>query len=163
MKDFFKSHRKIILRVIMGIIVLANVYLIFFNFSLFETFQINYRNELRRKDLDYLKNGIEKFINETKNCPRTSTPVPNTYLPELVIDENNNPKGGVSISTLEEVGDFVDISRKDPKGSSYLIGVVRNNIIIYTSDYELEPGNKTIYFSSISTDLCNDVVKRSGE
>ncbi|GIW57389.1 MAG: hypothetical protein KatS3mg083_334 [Candidatus Dojkabacteria bacterium] len=49
---------------------------------------------------------IERFINETKNCPRTSTPVPNTYLPELVVDENKgNPRGGVSIATLEEVAE----------------------------------------------------------
>lgn len=163
MKDFLKDNHKIILKVITGLIVLANIFLILFNSSLFEKFQINYRNDIRRKDLDYLKNGIEKFINETKNCPRTSTPVPNTYLSELVIDENNNPKGGVSIATLEEVGNFVDISKKDPKGSSYLIGVVRNNIIIYTLDYELESGNKTTYFSSISTDLCNDIVKTYGQ
>ncbi|BDQ04814.1 MAG: hypothetical protein KatS3mg084_0332 [Candidatus Dojkabacteria bacterium] len=162
MRDFVKVNRKIIVWFITGIIVLANIFLIIFNFSLFETFQINYRNDIRRKDLDNIKSEIERFINETKNCPRTSTPLPNTYLPELLVDDKGNPRGGVSIATLEEADDFIDIHRKDPKGSPYLIGVMRNYIIIYTLDYELGSGRKTTYSISISTDLCNALVNRRG-
>ncbi|GIW57390.1 MAG: hypothetical protein KatS3mg083_335 [Candidatus Dojkabacteria bacterium] len=61
MRDFVKVNRKIIVWFITGIIVLANIFLIIFNFSLFETFQINYRNDIRRKDLDNLKSGDRKI------------------------------------------------------------------------------------------------------
>lgn len=137
--------------------VLGSVVLVLLNISYIERYQIKYRNDIRARDIKVLAEGIKMYITEKNNCPMTSNPVPRTFLPELVFDGSGNPKGGVNISTLENMEDYIDLQKKDPSGGPYLIGTYGNKIYIYTNNFEVYKSNNQTIFELIETDLCNQI------
>lgn len=159
MKDFVNKNKSKILAFIFVSGIVGSIILIVLNISIIDRLQIEYRNKIRENDLNSISQGLEKFIKETNNCPRTNNPVPRTFLPELIFDESEGPRGGVSLSTLEEVESYIDIHKKDPKGTPYLIGVSRDLIIIYTLDYEVIGSRTKTYFVTLNTSLCNQITE----
>lgn len=157
MTNFLKNNRKRLFHFVSIVGIIGSIILIIFNISLIEQLQIQYRNDIRVQNLQSIANGVEKFINEKNNCPRTSNPVPQTFLPELIFETNDSPSGGVSVSSLEDINNYVDINMKDPGGSPYFIGITGNKIVFYTLDYEVQGSAKKAYFVSISTSLCSQI------
>lgn len=157
MKWFINFLKTRTILIIILVCLIGSIILVIVNFSYFETSQIKYRNDIRKSDIHNTAEGIKKFISEKNNCPRTSNPVPEAFLPELIFDGSNNPKGGVSISTLEDVSNFIEENKKDPSGSPYLVGTFDNKIYIYTNSFEVYKSSNQTYFESIETSLCNQI------
>jgi len=152
-----KSIKSKILIFIILISIIGSIVLILLNLSYIESYQIKYRNDIRTKDIKSISGGIKRYIAEKNNCPRTSNPVPQTFLPELVFDGSGNPKGGVNISTLEDMGSYIDSGKKDPSGSPYLVGTYDNKIYIYTNHFEIYGSTNQTFFELIETSLCNQI------
>lgn len=136
--------------------LIGSIILVIFNLSQIENFQAKYRNEQRQKDIQSLVDGTKKYISAKNNCPRTSNPVPQTFLPELLF-EGNSPKGGVSISTLEDMSDFINTNLRDPENAPYMVGTFGDKIYFYTNNYEKNGGSEDTYFLVIESSLCNQV------
>lgn len=155
-KRFFKSKW---VRFIFIFGLVGSIILIFLNYSQIETYQIKFRNDERQRELKNISEGLKKYILVKNTCPTTSTPIPQTYLAELIIDSNNDPKGGVSIASLENIDDYFNKEEKDPSGNPYFAGIYNNLIYLYTNDYELSSTSKKIYFQTVEASLCNQVLQ----
>jgi hypothetical protein len=136
--------------------ILGSIVLIILNFSIIQNTQIQYRNQRRQADITEIADGIKKYITNSNNCPRINTPVPETFLPDLVFEGSNNPKGGVNISTLEDMETYIDLGKKEPNGGPYLIGTFENKIYIYTNNFETLDSPTKAYFQIIETSLCSN-------
>lgn len=138
--------------VIAGLI--GSAILIAINYSQINNYQIKARDDERKKEISEIANQIKNYISEKNSCPKISFPS-SQFLPELIVDSNNTPKGGVSTDTLEGI----KITQKDPSGSPYFIGSYNDLIYIYTNDYEVNSDTKQVYYQTIEANLCNQVVQ----
>lgn len=137
MKNFIKNKKKFYSLIFIIIFILIAITIII-NISNIRNYQAYVREETRKKDLEYIKSGIEEYINKMNNCPRTSNPVPHTYLPQLIL-EDGYLKGGVPVFTLEDINNFINPNRTfDPKGTPYFIGIKDNLIYVYSNEMEIE-------------------------
>lgn len=157
MRKIINFLKKRIIFIIISICLLGSILLIILNLSFFETSQIKYRNDIRKSEIKKITDGLKKYILDKNNCPRTSNPVPQAFLPELIFDGSNNPRGGVSISSLEDLQNYIDEGKKDPSGSPYLIGTFDNKIYVYTNSFEVYKSSNQTYSDSLETSLCNQI------
>ncbi len=137
--------------------ILGSLILIIVNYTQIDNYRIKLRNEERKLELQTLSEGLKKYILEKNTCPSISTPAPQTFLPELIIDSNNSPKGGANINNIEEVESYLNRTNSDPSGAPYFIGISNNLIYIYTNDYEINSNSRNIYFVTIEASLCNQI------
>lgn len=133
-KETLKSKKKVI-SLFFLVFLFVVVVMVGLNITAIQTYQARLRDEIRRQNLSTIKKGLETYIISTNNCPKTSNPVPHTYLPELIV-EDGFLKGGVSVSSLEDVDDYFNKNMLDPKGNAYLIGINNGLIYIYTNEVE---------------------------
>jgi hypothetical protein len=156
MKKILKSKYT---RIIFIISFIGIVALIILNYGQLELYQLNNRNLNRVEDLENISYGLTKYIDEVNNCPTISSPVSQTFLPELVFDDRD-PKGGVNISLLENTQNYFENNKRDPSGNPYFIGISGNLIYIYTNDYELNTSQRSVYYKTVEANLCNQVPVR---
>lgn len=131
MKKFLANKKKLYSLLFLISIIIIGLTL-FINITTIQNYQAYLRDETRKKDLQNIKLGVEKYINTVNNCPKTSNPVPHTYLPNLIL-EDGYLKGGVPVFTLEDMNDFYDTKKAfDPKSNPYFIGIKDNYIYIYS-------------------------------
>ena len=134
--------------------LIGSAILIVINYSQINNYQIKVRNDERKKEVGEIAATIKGYIQQKNTCPKILFPSAQ-FLPELIVDSSNNPKGGVSTDNLAEI----KVQQKDPSGSPYFIGAYNDLIYIYTNDYEVNSTTKQVYFETIEANLCNQVVQ----
>jgi len=131
--------------------LLVSGILIVFNLSQFKRYQLNRRNEDRKNTIIKLLASVESYIANNNNLPTTSNPEPKNFLPELLF-EGKKPSGGVPVSTLENMQGYnIDLNIKDPSGSPYFVGTFEDELIIYTTNFEVYNSGNETYFESLKT------------
>lgn len=131
-----------------GLCLLGSLLLVIFNLSLFKKYQVTQRNNERKTEIKTVIDGVKKYTTENNNLPTTSNPSEKSFLPELILLDNNKPTGGVGVQTMENMNGYLDTSIKDPSGDPYFIGTFENSVIVYTNNLELEDGKHDIYFET---------------
>lgn len=143
MKKIIKSR---LFAIIVVFCLIVSTVLLVFNLSQFQKFQINRRNRDRKSQIDSILSGVKRYISANNNLPTTSNPDTKSFLPELLFD-GSNPYGGVSVSTLENMQEYFDLSIKDPSGDPYLIGTYEDQVVTYTGLFERFQAGNTVYYN----------------
>jgi hypothetical protein len=127
--------------------LLASAVLVVFNLSQFQRFQINRRNQQREHDVDFILSGIQKYITANNNLPTTSNPDAKSFLPELLF-VGSKPSGGINVSTLENMQEYIDLGVRDPSGDPYLVGTYEDQVVVYSTRFEHFNADDDVFYNA---------------
>jgi len=140
-----------------GICILASIIIAVFGLSnQIKLYQINSRNKERKSEVNLIIQGVQTYISTYNNLPTTANPEVGSFLPDLLF-EGNKPSGGVSVQTLESMEGILNIDNKDPLGNPYYVGIYQDQVIVYTTTYELYPSGNDVYFETLKV---NNTIKQ---